>query len=167
MPLDYLPPSTRALSSVWVMQGQEDRTNDGPQVTRELCKCRGKVILVKSWVSISLFMSFIHFLILFFLFLLSRHLTPLYSPLALLRCSSIFRLPSKVLQGHRGPFGLSTLTNSWFETTAAHPDDSMIWLFGAWSSFLLSFFSSRLAFIPPDDWHWSILESFSSRTPIP
>lgn len=28
-------------------------------------------------------------------------------------------------------------------------------------------FSIRVAFIPPDDWHWSILESFSSRTPMP
>lgn len=40
--------------------GQEHWTNVGPRVTRELCKCKGKVIFGKSKVSISLVLSFIH-----------------------------------------------------------------------------------------------------------
>lgn len=59
-------PSTfhQSLSSAWVIQGLEDWTNDGPWVTGDPRKCRGKVIFVKSRVSISLFLSFIHSLIL-------------------------------------------------------------------------------------------------------
>lgn len=88
-------------------------------------------------------------------------------PFALPQVLNYFQTPRQGIAGHRGPFGLSTLKNSWFETTTAHLDDSMIWLSSAWSSFVLFCFSTRLTFIPPDDWHWSILESFSCRTLIP
>lgn len=61
---DYLPPSCRASSSGWVIPGQEWRTNDGPSVTRRPRKCRGKVIFVKTWTSISHSLSVIYPLIL-------------------------------------------------------------------------------------------------------
>lgn len=166
-----LPPAFRqSLWSVWVIRGL-NKWGGGPWGVGDQCKCKGKVIFVKSWISIFLFQSLIHSSFLPLPLLPVPHLLSLCpnSPLSLhwLKSSIIFRLPGKALRGHRGPFGLSTLKNSWFETTTAAHDDSMIWLFSAWSSFLLPPFSSRLALIPPDDWHWSILESFSSRTPIP
>lgn len=136
MPLDYLAPHTRPLSSVWVIQGRRTRTNAGPWVTRELSVCWDTFLSCGA--SIFFFMSFIHPLIAhFFCFL-----CPVPSLIALAQVLNYFQypavpwLPGKVLQGHKGPFGLTTLKNSWFETTTAHPDDSMIWLFSAWSSFL-------------------------------
>lgn len=148
--LDYLPPSAGASSSGWAMPDQERKTNDGSSATRRPRKCRGKVIFVKTWTSISHRLSLIHPLIL--LPPLVPHpnsLSPSPLPMLSLKSSIIFRLPGTTLQGHRGPFGLSTLKNSWFETTTAHPDDSMIWLFSAWSSFLLCPFFHQTGFHSP------------------
>lgn len=158
-------PSTEALSWIWAMQGSRTEQMIAPQSQES---CRGLKVryffVQQQW----LHLSFCHV----FIPSIAQSLHPCFLhffslPFALLQVLNYFQTPRQGIVGHWGPFGLSTLKNSWFETTTAHPDDSMIWLSSAWSSFVLFCFSTRLTFIPPDDWHWSILESFSCRTLIP